>query len=463
MIQIRLTITGQIQVIHNNEVQKLTVNYQLPNIFVNGSAKLALEDINDNRVGNGLDINLQIPVELGHTYTSWDLFGTIPVTIPDFSFDIQGPKGQNIADWIKLNSETGKITDQNGERGTFHVSLAPQVNNVIMVNITDVTPLAVTSWNIGNHLMTTLPLNVHLPKSAFATADSEVPITVSSINIPFQTGNTSFHSIDSAITFNVVQPKDVFDEQIRYEEHKTYQNINAGRYMTDTGGYKPDDQSIMIWENREPGYNVSAFTNIGNKDLQNIRYVLDIPDGLSIYSVTYGGGKLKNVPDSLILTLSDGRRISLTKDQLQGKPWISLKHNTSHDGYYINSDASIRKVEAFYSTVLGHSAFDVTASKDKNGYRIESKYASGQPLKNADMLYFKARISSEDPANEIKSPDLTLCEVYIKDFQQGVDQEVIGHQLTGKAGNEKAGSMAYQIADSSAQALRPNLEHPIAD
>lgn len=62
--------------------------------------------------------------------------------------------------------------------------------------------------------MTTLPLNVHLPKSAFSTADSEVPITVSSINIPFQTGNTSFHSIDSAITFNVVQPKDVFDEQI---------------------------------------------------------------------------------------------------------------------------------------------------------------------------------------------------------------------------------------------------------
>ena len=144
-------IAGQIQVIHNNEVQKLTVNYQLPNVFVNGSEKLALEDIGDNRVGNGLDINLQIPVELGHMYISWDLFGTIPVTIPNFSFDIQGPKGQNIADWIKLNSETGKITDQNGERGTFHVSLAPQGNNVIKVNITDVTPLAVTSWNIGNH------------------------------------------------------------------------------------------------------------------------------------------------------------------------------------------------------------------------------------------------------------------------------------------------------------------------
>lgn len=232
--------------------------------------------------------------------------------------------------------------------------------------------------------------------------------------------------------------------------------------MTDTGGYKPDDQSIMTWENREPGYNVSAFTNIGNKDLQNIRYVLDIPDGISIYSVTYGGGKLKNVPDSLILTLSDGRRINLTKDQLQGKSWISLSHNTSHDGYYIDSGASIRKVEVFYSTVLGHSAFGVTASKDKNGYRIESKYASGQPLKNADMLYFKARISSEDPANEIKSPDLTLCEVYIKDFQQGVEQEVIEHQIDGKAGNEKAGSMAYQIADSSADELRPNLEHPIS-
>lgn len=127
----------------------------------------------------------------------------------------------------------------------------------------------------------------------------------------------------------------------------------------------------------ESGYKVDGFTNVGNSDLHNIHYVLDISDGISIYSVTYGGGNLRNVPDTVILTLSDGTKVTLTKDQLQGKTLISLRHNPSHGGYYIDSGASISKVEAFYATVLAHSAFGVTASKDSNGYRIEPHYANG--------------------------------------------------------------------------------------
>lgn len=104
----------------------------------------------------------------------------------------------------------------------------------------------------------------------------------------------------------------------------------------------------------------------------------------------------------------------------------------------------------------------VTASKDNNGYRIEPHYANGQAVKDGDKLYFNAQIYSDDSANKFNRADLQLCEVYIKDFDQGVSMGITAQQNSTAVGKENAGSMAYQIADSSAGSYRPNLKHPVA-
>jgi LPXTG-motif cell wall-anchored protein len=467
-------ITGQIKVIHGTEVTKLPISYQLPNLFVGENGYLSIRDISNRVVGNGLDIDLSVPIGLGFMHQSSDIFGAVKITVPEFSFEIQGPAGKNISDWIQADSATGTITvqNQNGSifrdnQGSFHLNLEPQGNNVIKVKITDITSLAINALNVTKNWVANIPLHIHLPQSAFKDASSEVPFNIPDVNIKNMTaGNVTFNSRDYGTDFKVIQAHDAFEEQIRYQEYKTYQNIDAVHYRTNEGGYQPDNQPIsgelIDGQRYDSGYKVDGFTNVGNKDLQNIHYVLNIPDGISIYSVTYGGGNLKNVPDSMTLTLSNGTEIDLTKDQLQGKSLVSLRHNISANGYYIDSLASIRKVEAFYSTVLGHSVFGVTASHDKNGYRIESDYSDGRPVKNADRLYFNAKVSSEDPANKFTSPELSLCEVYIKDFAQGVTQEVAKDQTSGQAGDEVAGSMSYQISDSASNAYRPNLEHPVA-
>lgn len=335
-------ITGHIKVIHGNEIVDLPLSYQLPALFNGGSGNITLQEISDGQVANGSDLNLTLPLELGFNQNTSDLFGTSPVTVPDFSFNIQGPVGQNITDWLTLGGDKGQVVTKNrvgnvtysNDAGNFQVSLTPH-GNMLTVNV-HAMQLAVNADNATKEWTATISLHVQVPKTAFTDSDAAVQFNTPSFEIPMNIGQAQFASQELGLTFNVVRATDDVQEQIQYQRNKTYQNINAGHYITDNGGFMPDKQSSLGQqfggEYYRPGYKVAGLSNVGDKDLQDIHYTLNIPDGLSVYSVTYHDSELKNAPDSMVLSLSDGSSISLTKADLQGSSAISLWHDDMRQG-----------------------------------------------------------------------------------------------------------------------------------
>ncbi len=441
-------ISGHIKVIHNSDVADLAISYQLPMIFQGGKGQMQLP----TSVANGEDIKLQVPIVLNTLHRASDVFGTTPLSVPDFSLRLKTEPSQKIADWVKLGAQTGTITDNAGHQASCKFSLAEDGNDLI-IKVSAVQPLSFSYANANNDWTLTVPLHMQVPASALASADSKIRFTFPDVKIQLNAGQVPFYSQDSGISFDLGQTKGDLKDHIQYKTHLTYQNIDSGYYTTDSGGLKMDSQpslGVMInGKYHESGYNVEALTNDTGQELKDVHYTLDVPDGLALYSVTYGS----SVPDKLTLTLSDGQEVVLTREQLQGKAAVSLQHNIDRRGCYVDSAASIKKVAADYASVPQGASFGVAASRKKNGYRIESERVA-----DGDVLHFTADVAGSGFDLE----GLNLCDVYIKGFDQGARMGVSKDQKSGSAGDINSGTMTYQMVDSASNRVQPNLQHPVA-
>lgn len=441
-------ISGHIKVIHNTDVADLAISYQLPMIFQGGKGQMQLP----TSVANGEDIKLQVPIVLNTLQRASDVFGTTPLSVSDFSLRLKTEPSQKIADWVKLGAQTGTITDNAGHQASCKFSLAEDGNDLI-IKVSAVQPLSFSYANANNDWTLTVPLHMQVPASALASADAKIRFTFPDVKIQLNAGQVPFYSQDSGISFDLGQTKGNLKDHIQYKTHLTYQNIDSGYYTTDSGGLKMDSQpnlGVMInGKYHESGYNVEALTNDTGQELQDVHYNLDVPDGLALYSVTYGS----SVPDKLTLTLSDGQEVVLTREQLQGKTAAVLQHNIDRRGCYVDSAASIKKVAAEYAAVPQGASFGVAASRKKNGYRIESERVA-----DGDVLHFTANVAGSG----FELSDLNLCDVYIKGFDQGARMGVSKDQKSGSAGDINAGTMTYQMVDSASNRVQPNLQHPVA-
>jgi hypothetical protein len=228
-------ISGQIKVIHGTDVQSFKMNYQLPMIFTGRTDSLTLKDVSDGKIDNGDDINLSLPINLGYQDNYHDNFGTSSVKVlPNFSFDIKGP--ENSADWITLKSNTGTFADGYTHESSFQVDLTKQSDNVVRVHVKNVDPLTITPWNTTSKWTSNISLNVHVPKDTLKNSKDALHFEIPGFDIPLQAGKVPFKAHDKGLAFDVMKPGDNLSERITHKFHKTYQNTDAGHYITDSGG-----------------------------------------------------------------------------------------------------------------------------------------------------------------------------------------------------------------------------------
>ena len=480
-------ITGDIQLVHNDERQSLTMNYELPDYTKSVNDKYGVKNGTFNApFKNGSKMVLQLPLDLLNYWgkDAPNIFGSAHsnVTLPKFEFRIRPSKGGKLPNIS--TASVGYLVDEdlNKTMGSFDIVGGVDPDDSRFMNIS-VSNLKINSGvrlfdisGLNQNCQLEIPITVNVPDALF-DSDGMWNGTIFGTVYHTSIGGSVVRSTVSLDSQEVKITKDLTFSGDQIEFKRTFSHTDLGY-----GHYQDDQNNIVNTSNKQYivmlngfWYSGASFTyslkNNSNMELRDVTYSLDVPDGIAMYSSNFNDYESKDCINRVDITLIDGTTITLNQTDIKNYPYgVCLSHAYGYGSkhlqvYKLDNSSSIKNIKIHYTNLKPQDKFGIRfASDGVNGTstRLLPTYTSGQVVQVGDMLHFTASTRSSDPDNVFDTGDLKITDVLVTDpniYPKGVFNAIVSHQLSKTPGTIDAGDLTYESGDSAYG--YPQYEHPV--